>query len=501
MQKNKRKTAWILIAVLLGVLAGTIGLYSMITKGIGDSDFFWHITLGKEIVTSGKIPKEDIFSWLSLEKGYVETAHSWLGSVIIYLFSTITENPAAGGMIFNWLFYSLLAFMLIIWYGFPMSKEHSENDFLNTVIALSAGLSISMMGSTIRPLVLGLILFVAAMKIMQETYRDPGYKHAMLLPVISLLWANLHGGSIPILFAFNGLFLVMSLIPKFDIEGITETTGYSIRRVKKFAILTVSDILAALINPYGYKLFIYFFVTNDAVTKKFITEWQPSRFNDLLLLSPLILLFLVMLWRKRKVNMYALMPVLCTLFLCAKYCRIQCYLVLCTTMFISDTLRYTVPEDWTAKKVNKTDVEKLWKLFPICVILISLAVTLEVPGFLSDPEKQNDLSQDMLTALAAKNPQRQYNGYNAGGYLIYHGYKSFIDSRADPFDSKELEDAILFEKLMVKNGDDAQEYLDRYNFDAILVKAGAPLRTYLDIHPDWELYFEDNTYALYTPAV
>ena len=59
------------------LLAAAVLVLEIEYSGIGDSDFYWHIVLGKEICATHTIPVNDTFSWLSQELDLTETAHSW----------------------------------------------------------------------------------------------------------------------------------------------------------------------------------------------------------------------------------------------------------------------------------------------------------------------------------------------------------------------------------------------------------------------------------------
>lgn len=76
------------------LLAAAVLVLEIEYSGIGDSDFYWHIVLGKEICATHTIPVNDTFSWLSQELDLTETAHSWLGSVIVYLFLVASQIPS-----------------------------------------------------------------------------------------------------------------------------------------------------------------------------------------------------------------------------------------------------------------------------------------------------------------------------------------------------------------------------------------------------------------------
>ena len=62
------------------LLAAAVLVLEIEYSGIGDSDFYWHIVLGKEICATHTIPVNDTFSWLSQELDLTETAHSCVSS-------------------------------------------------------------------------------------------------------------------------------------------------------------------------------------------------------------------------------------------------------------------------------------------------------------------------------------------------------------------------------------------------------------------------------------
>ena len=155
-------------------------------SGIGDSDFYWHVVLGKEICTTHTIPVNDTFSWLSQELGLTETAHSWLGSVIVYLFSCIFSNPIYGLLLFSFISAFVYALFMELAWG-----KILQDPFENCLFVVLLTVFLPICG---RPMNFGLILFAASFFLLNDVYRNPDNKRCWLLPVISLLWANLHGG-------------------------------------------------------------------------------------------------------------------------------------------------------------------------------------------------------------------------------------------------------------------------------------------------------------------
>ena len=75
-----------------------------------------------------------------------------------------------------------------------------KDPFMNVLALALVTLPLDWAG---RPQSIGLTLFAIGFYLLNKVYEEPDTKLRWLLPVVSVLWANLHGGALPILFAFN----------------------------------------------------------------------------------------------------------------------------------------------------------------------------------------------------------------------------------------------------------------------------------------------------------
>ena len=81
---------------IAALIAAAVSVFLIELGGVGDSDYYWHIVLGREICSTHTIPVTDTFSWLSQDLGLTETAHSWLSSPaakVIILYYAIRKIP------------------------------------------------------------------------------------------------------------------------------------------------------------------------------------------------------------------------------------------------------------------------------------------------------------------------------------------------------------------------------------------------------------------------
>ncbi|MBR3430726.1 MAG: hypothetical protein IKG87_11555 [Clostridia bacterium] len=499
-ENGRKRAQWLIFAIAVGILSGAVRMAQTGIRGIGDSDYYWHITLGKYILENRSIFREDLFSWIAAERGYVETAHSWLGSVIICLFSNFSSNPIIGAALFTGFTTAAISFAMICVYGSPFDKENPKCDFLNALLSIIIGLAIVLIPVQPRPLNFGLLLFVLAMILLHDGFENPESRKCGWLPAISLLWANLHGGSVPILFAFHGLFLMLSTLPSFSWKGIGQTSRRTAGRIRRFALLWIADTAAALINPYGWRLLIYCFHTNSEATKKYVMEWYPAKLLNFAVLAALLVLLMILLLRNKQnpVELSYLLPVLATLFMTAKYVRIEAYLIFCTLMLIWHML-HTTFGTWIPKKLNTVRVKRITALLAtLSVVMIGFSTAVTSDRFVNHDSRAGDpFSQGLLKAIDELQPERMYTTYNDGGYLIYHGYQSFIDSRADLFLGSMLNRAIEFATMKNFSSDELEEYIQEFGFDTILLSRENSLNAWLALHPEWEAAYEDGEYALY----
>ena len=505
MTKNKSSITkgsfhWIILCLTVGILAGAIQAIQIKTNGIGDSDYFWHIALGKHIVENRSIFEQDVFSWIAAERGYIETAHSWLGSVIIYLFSTLFADPVCGASLYAFATSAATSFITAYAWGSPWDRDNQKCVFINGLSTIMAGLSVVICGTSPRPLSFGILLFVISMLLLHDGFEDLKSRKCWGLPMISVLWANLHGGSVPILFAFTGMFLILSFLPACSWKGIGQSYRRSAARIKRFTGLLVSSIAAALINPYGYRLFIYFFFTNNAATKDYISEWQPAYLLNLsVVLAIGILLITALIRRDQKpAELSYLLPVFATLFMTGLYIRISPYLILCSVMYFSHSL-HSVFGEKEPRKLNTLTIGRLNALI-LAIAVTMTCVSIQTRSKTDSETPGDTITPELITALQEIRPERMYTGYNDGGYLIYHGFQSFIDSRADLFPGAMLKRAIEFEDIKNFTAQEIDSYIAEYDFDAILAAPKRAISIWLTVSPDWEPAFEDERHILFVRA-
>ncbi len=491
------KKSWIVFTLVVALLAGAIRALQTAELGIADSDYYWHVTLGKYIVENHSIFREDIFSWIAMERGYTETAHSWLASMVLYGFSRISKDPFIGGVIYNGVTMVIMTFILVWFYGRPFDRKNPKLFFLNAVFSLVVAFVPIMSVEQPRPGCIGMILFVLAMYLLHDAYENMDSKKWLFLPLISLLWANFHGGSVPMLFAFTAMFLVMSFIPKFSIAGVGQVWERTKQRVVRMIAILLSEIAAALVNPYGWKLFIYFFYTNNATTKKYIAEWRHAALLLPGVIFALAVIVLVLWFRKKNetIDISYVLPLGATLFMTGVYIRIEMYLIVCTIIFASYAVRINC-WGYEPKRFNTMTSPQLTPMLAVVAVLF-MVVTGVLANLPNENRLKDPVTPELCEFLDETQPRRMYTTYNHGGYLIFHGYKSFIDSRADLFPGEMLDAAIRFDDAKEFTSDELEAYISEFDFDAIMLSPTNEVNVWFQLHPDWTEAYADDDFVIY----
>jgi hypothetical protein len=165
-----------LIGWLFGIGMGWSGL-------LLDGDTGWHIRTGDYILQNGFVPHHDIFSWS--KSGAPWFAWEWLTDV---QYSWLHARWGLGGVaVFSGLLICASAYVLLkvmVWAG--------ANAFISGVLTL-----LYVGGSSLhhhaRPHVWTLFLFAIATGLLVRDRRRPS-RALWLLPPLTCVWANLHGG-------------------------------------------------------------------------------------------------------------------------------------------------------------------------------------------------------------------------------------------------------------------------------------------------------------------
>ena len=315
------------------------------------------------------------------------------------------------------------------------------------------------------------LLYLVTLYLLFDYDCSSQHKRIYFLPVIAFLWANLHGGSSNLPYLLCLVFAVSNYINAKKEVGNT------------FLKVGLLSLFALLFNPQGITLLIYPYQNmGNHFMQQIITEWQPPSIFQVSHWSIFVLLisFVIgVIYFRKKIPLVSWILTILFSFLTLRSMRFAPYLYFLFGFVFFPCL--------SKKKVA-------FVTYPIlslaCTFLICM--TLFSNGKLAYLKTNQPLLDDnVIRLLKSEQPERLYNYYDYGGYLIYCDIPVFVDGRADVYSDYNLKD--FYQLMNLSSG--YENIIEKYQFDYYLIPKTIPLAQYLEDSSYEKLY--DSSVCLY----
>jgi hypothetical protein len=436
------------------------------------NDTWWQLRAGREMWLTRHILLRDTFSHTVY--GAFWPNHEWLSQVLFY------GLYAAGGIPLVTVVSAtaVMGAWLLVWRLTPGS---TRSRFLLTSLAVVSA-------STIwgpRPQVLSLLLLSLTMWLLCR-------RRYVWLPMVFLLWANLHGAVV-----MGVLVLAAALV-----AAAVESPG----RVPGLAFAVAGSLLATLATPLGLTFWTEIPRSLARIRQLGIQEWDPPRLATVSLipfwLMAVALVGLVFA-RGRQLSRDAEAGRRGYVTICA------CALGLLPLAFMAERnvppfLLLAVPaiaalsrsgtSRWAAEHpipVRANDRPRLnGAITAVAGILVAGAVAYAYAAPV-DRLRWAPLPEGSLTALRSCRANL-YNRYDEGGYLIWFApdHKVFLDGRQDPYPVD-----LVKEQVRVESSGDFEQLFERYDIHCAYVPAQSLVRVRLS-QAGWKTLFRDARWAV-----
>lgn len=437
-------------------------------------DYWWHLKSGEYMLEHHTILRTDIFSWLSQGTAIPWIAHEWLGECLLAILKGLFPT-------LHILLFCSVTFLAILLVLFLTNKKQYYKNILFGLFWLL--LSVFFVGSFLmpRPQILGYLFFVLTLYLLFDLLRNEKSNKIYWLPVITLLWANIHGGSANLTYILCFVFFFLGNF-NFSFAKIEAKPFHKKQQIKYFITMLLC-IVAILINPQGISLLQYPYQTlQDSFMLQTIVEWRPSNPNllrDLAIFALLSYLLFLMIKSDKKIRLLDLVLLGMFGFLALKSIRFWPFVYLSASFVIFHYI-----------KERKFDYKISYAMF---YLVIFLAIIFFPKSTLLEQLNAPVIDERFITAIKKESPQRLYNYYDYGGYLIYRDIPVFIDGRADIYTDLNYRDYYYMTMLQ----SDFKQLLERYRFDMLLLDKGTPLAYYIKDHPQYEKVLEEDNTILY----
>ncbi len=458
------------------ILMAAIAFESRTT--VRDPDLWWHLKVGDWIVEHHAVPFVGIFSrtagthpWIAYSWGYevlLSRSYAWFGLVGLALFGVLLTVAVA--FVLFWMLHRLSGRFWVAW-------------ILSLVGCLAYLFSLMP-----RPVFVTMILFTIVLALLLEAQRTGRMQLLWWLPLLFVLWANIHIQFIYGLFVV-GLFMGINLL-----QRLASWVGIQLAFLQP-PTLPLSELMgilfacfaATFFGPYTYHLYHVVAAYSNSHVPYFIIQelsaFSFKTFNHYLVLLLTAGAFFAVGWPK-KLDLFKLSLLIIASVVAFRTARDAWFVCICAAAFIADL---------PAGERPRTPALKLPELAGVGVVFaILLWLTARNVGF-NTPDLDRAISREYAVDAAnfvRRNslPGPLYNHLDWGGFLIWYlpQYPVVVDGRNDLY-GDELD-------LLVYKSSQGESYTsDPYLNEAglVLLPQKLPLAKLLTIDSRFRLVYQD----------
>jgi hypothetical protein len=479
-----------------------VGIFVFVnTHPIRPYDFWWHITIGKEILATGKIPAVDVYSFTEAGQPYPSYQMFWLMEVILYGVFRV------GGPALVVFFQSLLvtsAYFILFW----ICKRVSNNWRIAAIGALFAA-ALGLNDWNVRPQGITFLLASLILLAIYEYRRKPTWQWLIIIPVSMLLWVNSHGTFI-IGLVLIGIWWGQEIITAIR-QRIKEKNSSSLQPVIVPGIVFGISILTCLVNPRGFGIINYLqTLTSNSIVQNLVTEWARPTFSSLmgsLFLIGLISGGILFVVSPKRPSFFQISTYLIFGILGLRTLRGSVWFGLVMAPIVAEQLTQISLRYWKVKE-NQVNQEGSRALNLILALLVGVMAIISLPWFkayLPLPAMKAGLLsaetpiQATQALLEQAPPGELFNSMSFGSYLIwaaYPKYQVFADSRIELFPDK-----VWLDYFKISNADgDWDGLLRDYGINTLMLSwQDQPALIDAASHSEgWELIYQDQVASIFT---
>lgn len=465
-------------------LSFTFALYLLSFK-VGNTDFWWHIKAGQLLRESGWISM-DPFAYTRIGEPYL-AVHEWLAQVIM------SFAYDSGG----WIGTTILRILLmLVAFGVPLLL-HKKNIWINSVLAVIA-LALARPAITDRPQLYTFAMFTLLLCLCityAEAPRVLRRRILLLVPVLIVVWSNLHGAAAIVGIAVFGALYVSRLRGnRMDIRPLS--------------LCLLAMIVALFVTPSGIHTLSYLWSLHTDTSIALIAEWQPVPFIEYIKHTALFWsVALLALWAGRRNILFSLLILFGIGYLSITAKRHEALFILAALSLTVYQLKYAIRWNAFLSRLQKNTI-----VFPLLSFFILVCV-----GFFVHIRSYDINRNDNLHGFGVFEPMRGaseflqrhpltgpvFNNYNAGGELLFRGHSVFLDGR-------NLDYGYDYIVRAVNAGVDVQTWnalTQEYTFSTAVIyydlqaqMTPLPYTDILDANTNWHLVYLDDWAAVYTKS-
>lgn len=458
----------------------------------GDTDLWYHLNGGRYISENMTLPVNSYFSFITPAKDWVD--YFWLFQWLVY---KVYSFSGYYGLIFLRSLIYLAVGIFLLKYLFKDMEQEDQYLYLVFIFSISL-LFLLPRSKLVRPHLFSYLFILIFLYILEF---NP--QRVILLPILAVLWNNLHGIYYPVM-----LLIVISYLFEFLI--LYKKKGINSQRNNLYSLVPLIITLATIyVTPHGSKLIAMPFISTKYASH-YIAELSNISLNDLLtfhisleyfssswvlnLLIILILISIAISIARRSYRISHLFLTVGGLFLLTKGNRMSYELLLLSIPVLKNN----------AFQISLIKLSQAGKYLAVFVIsIIFFLPFLWFKDLLENPPKYPFSIRNLPAGIATFLMQIPANGHilnhpNNGGYLqwkLYPRYKIFLDMEV-PF--LFTDEDFFIAKNVFSNEEVLRKILAQYNPSFITVPIrGKKFREMIKKYQDYTVIFFDQAEVLY----
>jgi len=461
----------------LTVLTGIIMRSRMTVR---DPDIWWHLAVGDWIVRHHTVPQVGLFSrtaganpWVAYSWAYevlLSYSYAWFGLVGFALFGILLTALVA--LVLFWMLHRLCG---RFWRALTLAVIASFA-FLFSLVP--------------RPVFVTMLIFAVVLTFLLEVQRTARLQLLWWLPLLFVVWANIHIQFVYGLFAV-GLLLGINLLQRLALSMGIEPDFIQAPTLPLSPLIGIAFacFAATFIGPYGYHVYsVLADLSRSQVTYSIIQELQAFSFTahqHYLVLFLTAGAFYAVGWR-RKLDLFKVSLLIIASVTAFRTARDAWFLSICAAAVIAD---FAAQEGLPARALKLPELAGVGAFVAISMLLIARNT-----GF---DERNLDRTISYEYPVNAVNfvrrnsfPGPLYNDLRWGGFLTWYlpQYPVAIDGRTNLYG-----DDLLLLLYKSSQGDDS------YTSDPYLNEAGlvllpkeGPLTKLLTVDPRFRVVYQDD---------
>jgi len=480
-----------LIIFLIFIISSTAQL-------INNGDFWFHLSIGRYIFDTHKIPVTEFFSHTA--NGALWVSHSWLYELILYI---VYRMFSWNGIVVLKVLCALATYLIL----YKITKLYKIPTLLSVGLLTLIHAAIVQLWMD-RPQIISYFLTSLLLLILLIFNRNNvGTKKIVLLPLLFILWGNLHAG---VLIGLMLLFIFWIIEGWSRFSNLTPPSVKTLRTAflkGKAGLLFSAGIisfLAGLINPNFYRSYLYFFIVNPGFQNRFLAEWKSVfihlndphiQFYFIFMILALIVLIIDYSLMKKPIDKIQIVLFSFALVFGLDALRNITLFCILSLPVIAISLEHITSRASTSKSIPRLPIMRGVCIFVILFLFIRIQLIMGFPQIGVDWTKLPVGATNFLKENAS--PHTIYNPYHLGGFLmwtLYPNYRIFIDSRWDPY----VKSVFLDYQKVAMADPDFTNVLDRYQTDLVLIQNSdtwgrwQEIGSFLENSDNWfPIYYDD----------